>query len=129
MQTEKNLKVLAKEAKQRLKSGFWQKHKEEVIKSADCARQDGLSETVVLSYYQSVDLPTRKTKVEKQTFYEKVCAILNEKGQVGNILALLVDHDEFDDLSYERKQKYMLELSTRYLDALDRYNAEKRFKG
>ena len=124
---EKDLKTLAKEAKQRLKTGFWQKHKEEVIKSTDSARQEGIAESVVIDYYQSIDLPSKKTR-STVCFYDKVRQILDEKGQVSNILSLLVDHEEYDFLSYDNKQKYMLELSSKYLEALDRYNAEKKFK-
>ena len=128
MQTEKNLKTVAKEAKQRLKSGFWEKYKSDVRASSQKARSEGVSESVVISYYQKKSAAVvKKAVTDDESFYEKVRAILETKGQVGNILALLIDHEEFDELSYDQKQKYLLELSGRYLKALERYNAEKRF--
>ena len=128
MQAEKDVKTLAKEAKQRLKSGFWEKYKAEVVNSSQKARSEGVAESVVINYYQQKNAPIVKKAVDKShTFYEKVKAVLDEKGQVGNIISLLIDHSVFDGLSYEGKQKYILELSNKYLEALDRYNAEKRF--
>ena len=128
MQAEKDIKTLAKEAKQRLKTGFWEKYKTDVRNSSLKAKSEGVSESVVISYYQQKNTPiVKKTIAESQTFYEKVKSILDEKGQVGNIISLLIDHSVFDGLTYDGKQKYLLELSNRYLDALDRYNTEKRF--
>ena len=128
MQAEKDLKTLAKEAKQRLKSGFWEKYQDDVMRSSQKARSEGVSESFVISYYQQKSEPIiRKTLSEKQSFYEKVKRILDEKGQVGNIISLLIDHDVFDSLTYDGKQKYLLELSNKYLEALERYNAEKMF--
>ncbi len=128
MQAEKDVKTLAKEAKQRLKSGFWEKYKTDVVNSSQKARSEGVAESVVINYYQQKSAPIVKKTVDKShTFYEKVKVLLDEKGQVGNIISLLIDHSVFDGLTYEGKQKYILELSNKYLEALDRYNAEKRF--
>lgn len=126
-QAEKDLKTLAKEAKHRLKSGFWEKYGDEIKTSSQRAKRDGVAESVVINYYENKTAVVKKTVSESEAFYLKVKAILDEKGQVGNIISLLIDHDYFDAQSYERKQKYLLELSNRYLDALERYNAEKRF--
>ncbi len=128
MQTEKDLKSLAKEAKQRLKSGFWQKYGSEVRVSTNTAKTEGVSESVVINYYQNKEnVAIKKTRSDSESFYDKVRKILDEKGQVGNIISLLIDHDEYDALPYERKQKYILELSAKYLEALERYKTEKKF--
>ena len=127
MQTEKDLKTLAKEAKQRLKSGFWDRHKNDVKSSSEKAKSEGVAQSVVISYYQKKDAPiVKKTAEETIPFYEKVKKILDEKGKVANIISLLIDHSVFDSLDYNAKQKYLLELSNKYLEALDRYDAEKR---
>ncbi|MBO4573272.1 MAG: hypothetical protein J5762_05895 [Clostridia bacterium] len=129
MQTEKDLKSVAKEAKRRLKSGFWEKYGSEVHRSSEAAKSEGVPESRVIDYYQNKsEVPAKKLKSESEKFYEKVKKILDEKGQVGNIISLLIDHAEYDELPYERKQKYILELSGKYLEALERYRAESLFK-
>ena len=127
MQSEKDLRSLAKEAKQRLKTGFWGRYKNEVKRSYEAAKEGGINESAVINYYQSKDAP-RATKItsKEDEFFLKVKAILDEKGQVGNIISLLIDHSVYDAMPYDKKQKYILELSGKYLKALDRYNAEKR---
>ncbi|MBP5177052.1 MAG: hypothetical protein ILP02_00535 [Clostridia bacterium] len=128
MQAEKDVKTLAREAKQRLKSGFWEKYKDDVKNSSQKARSEGVAESVVISYYQQKNAPVVKKAVsESDGFYLKVKRILDEKGKVGNIIALLIDHSVFDGMNYDSRQKYILELSNKYLAALDRYNAEKKF--
>ena len=128
MQTEKDIKTLAREAKQRLKSGFWEKYKTDVRNSSQKARSEGVSDSVVINYYQQKNSPIiKRASQDSGSFYEKVKTILDEKGQVGNIISLLIDHEVFDGMSYDGKQKYLLELSNKYLEALDRYNTEKKF--
>lgn len=128
MQAEKNIKQLAKEAKQRLKSGFWEKYRQDVQRSAEVAKNDGVSKSVVVDYYQTQTKPIVKKAVsESQAFYMKVKDILDKHGEVGNIISLLIDYSVYDSLSYEAKQRYVLELSNKYLECLERYRMEKKF--
>ena len=62
-------------------------------------------------------------------FYEKVRRMLLTDGEVSDALARLTDRDEYDSLSYEDKQRYMLNLSERYLKALERFRRECEFEG
>ena len=129
MQVEKDLKTLAKEAKKRLKSGFWSKYKSEVAKKKEVAKEKGMSESKVIDYNQikSVAITASKKLIdEDEKFFLKVKEILDTKGQVGNIISLLIEHDVFDQMPFDKRQKYLLDLSNRYLEALDRYNSEKR---
>ncbi len=128
MQAEKDIKQLAKEAKQRLKSGFWSKYREDVQRSADVAKNDGIAKSVVVDYYQTQNRSTAKKSIsEKETFYLKVKNILDTQGEVSNILSLLIDYSVYDSLSYDGKQRYMLDLSNKYLQCLERYRMEKKF--
>lgn len=129
MQVEKDLKTLAKEAKKRLKSGFWSKYKSEVAKKKEVAKEKGMSESKVIDYYQiksGAITASKKLIDEDEKFFLKVKEILDTKGQVGNIISLLIEHDVFDQMPFDKRQKYLLDLSNRYLEALDRYNSEKR---
>lgn len=128
MQAEKDIKQLAKEAKQRLKSGFWDKYRQDVQRSADVAKTDGVSKSVVVNYYQTQSNPVVKRAVTKsEAFYIKVKDILDNQGEVSNILSLLIDYSVYDSLNYEGKQRYMLDLSNKYLSCLERYKMEKKF--
>ena len=125
MRDNKNLKVLAKEAKKRLKSGFWEKYKDEVLSSAVKAREEGVDASKVLDYFEAKTSFKKAESTDK--FYEKVKDLLDQYGERGNVLSMLVDYSVYDASSYEKKQKYMLELSEKYRDALERYKREKSF--
>ena len=58
-------------------------------------------------------------------FYLKVKAMLDECGEVSDAIGRLTDKAYYATLSYEEKQRYNLELSARYLAALERYRKER----
>ena len=58
----------------------------------------------------------------------KVKAMLDECGEVSDAIGRLTDKDYYATLSYEEKQRYNLELSARYLEALERYRKEKEMQ-
>lgn len=123
---QKTLKQYAKEAKQRLKSGFWQKYKSNLDKELERAEQAGVSVSKVKEYYtQQVSENIKNTNENEDKFYLKVKKILDEEGEISNAIGRLTDHKEYSKLSYEEKQRYSLELSERYLKAVERYNREK----
>ena len=122
----KSIKQLAKEAMHRLKSGFWQRYDltlEEELRKAELV---GVSTEKVKDYYAMVVTESiRSDTNEKEAFYQKVKAILDEEGEISNVIGRLTDKDEYEKLSYEEKQRYNMELSDKYLQALERYNKEK----
>ena len=119
-----NLKDAARAAKQRLKNNFWDECKRNLDAGADEARKNGLNEIKVKS--------TLKGRVEKQIngekydeFYLKVKALLDSEGEVSDAIGRLTDREYYDRLSYEDKQRYTLTLSSKYLQALEKYRKEK----
>ena len=119
-----NLKDAARAAKQRLKNNFWDECKRNLDAGADEARKNGLNEIKVKS--------TLKGRVEKQIngekydeFYLKVKALLDSEGEVSDAIGRLTDREYNDKLSYEDKQRYTLTLSSKYLQALEKYRKEK----
>ena len=119
-----NLKDAARAAKQRLKNNFWDECKRNLDAGADEARKNGLNEITVKS--------TLKGRVEKQIngekydeFYLKVKALLDSEGEVSDAIGRLTDREYYDKLSYEDKQRYTLTLSSKYLQALEKYRKEK----
>ena len=124
MKGERNIKTLAKEAKKRLKNGFWEKYGKDVKASFSRARSQGVDPVGVIDYYEAKAAPKKNDGDE---FYRKVKKILDEYGERGNAISMLIDYSVYDSLDYGRKQKYVLDLSERYRAALERYKREKTF--
>lgn len=121
------IKQLAKEAKQRLKSGFWQEYKSRYMDAEKIAKQQSVNKSEVLGYYQS-KISQKITKTEDEEFYLKVKNLLDTEGDVSDAIGRLVDHSVFDALDYEKRQKYLFELSEKYLKAVERYHREKQME-
>ena len=126
MNGEKTLKQYCKEAKMRLKSGFWQNYKSNLDQELSRAKESGISESKVKEYYScKITEDIRNTKDEFDAFYQKVKVMLDEEGEVSNAIGRLTDKEYFSTLSYEEKQRYTLSLSEKYLQAVERYRKEK----
>ena len=122
----KSLKQCCKEAKQRLKSGFWTKYKEELQQELEKAKHTGVPQSKVKEYFiYKVTNGINEMDEDERKFYDKVKKILDEEGEVSNVIGRLTDKYYFESLSYEEKQRYTLNLSERYLKALERYKKEK----
>ncbi len=130
MQTEvKTLKQYAKEAKKRLKEGFWQKCSENLSQEIKRAEEVGVSASKVKEYYtMKVAENIKKPKEDGEEFYSKVEHLLLTEGEVPDALGRLTDKEYFETLSYEEKQRYTLSLSERYLKAVERFKREKMFE-
>ncbi len=114
---EKTLKMAAKEAKARLKSGFWQTYGAEIAR----ARANGVSGAEAIAYFSR----TAEEDCRETAFYGKVKDILDRSGEVSDILGRLAEKERYETLDYAAKQRYMLELSDRYQRALARYKRER----
>ena len=124
----KSFKSIAKEAKNRLKSGFWENCKDEWADERERARRVGVSESRAGHYFAGKVTCIIKGEGDDE-FYQKVKAILVREGEVSDAIGRLTDRAVFDKLSYEEKQRYTLTLSERYLKALERYRKECEFEG
>ena len=118
---ERTLKSLAKEAKARMKKGFWRQCEEELDAHLKDAREQGISESRMERYF--------KGKVAGHIeFYLKVKKLLLEEGEVSDAIGRLTDKEYYATLSYAEKQRYTLELSEKYLKALERFKREEQFE-
>lgn len=124
---ERTLKTLAKEAKMRMKKGFWEQCEEELDNERSHAKEQGINESKMERYFaQKV---TTKIKGESpDEFYLKVRDMLLSEGEVSNAIGRLTDREYYETLSYSEKQRYTLELSERYLRALERFKQEYEFE-
>ncbi len=122
-----DIKAMARAAKQRLKSNFWAQCRQNVEDGARQAREKGVSEMKVKS--SMFVMVKKEIRGEKQDeFYLKVKNLLDTEGEVSDAIGRLTDAEYYAGLSYEEKQRYTLELSAKYLAALERYRREKEYK-
>ncbi|MDE7380114.1 MAG: hypothetical protein K2N14_03580 [Clostridia bacterium] len=119
-----DLKAMAKQAKRRLGTDFWRRCKEDVDSTAREAERCGKNATKVkLHLYDKVRSVIRGE--EEDEFYLKVKRLLDEHGEVSDAIGRLTDKEYFKTLSYEERQRYTMELSSKYLAALEKYRKEK----
>lgn len=121
------LKTLAKAAKKRMKSGFWQNYGQEVSHFAEKAKASGVKTSEIVKYYETKN----SQKLNGSTcdeFYLRVKKLLDEEGEVSDAIGRLTDYSVFDELDYSGKQKYILDLSDKYRQAVERYYREKEMQ-
>lgn len=124
----KSLKQYCKEAKKRLKSGFWQNYQKNLTEGMERAKNAGISTSRIKEYFAERVVENLKSREdEKEEFYLKVKKLLQEEGEVSNAIGRLTDHEYYGTLSYEEQQRYTLSLSEKYLQAVERFKKEKAF--
>lgn len=124
---EKSLKTLAKEAKIRMKKGFWQQCEEELNSERTYAKEQGINESKMERYFAE-KVSTKIRGDQPDEFYLKVRDMLLAEGEVSDAIGRLTDREYYDTLSYSEKQRYTLDLSEKYLRALERFKREYEFE-
>ena len=126
MEERKSLKEYCKEAKKRLKQGFWRTYHEDLKAELTRAEEVGVSTSKVKEYYsERFNTSVKNVNNDEEEFYLKVKTLLDSEGEVSNAIGRLTDKAYFETLSYEEKQRYTMRLSERYVKAVERYNKEK----
>lgn len=121
---DRTFKAAARDAKRRLKSGYWNRFREEMEGDLERAREKGTSQTAVREYYRERAHEETRGGGDEE-FYLAVKRLLDEEGEVCDAIGRLTDRAYYNTLDYTHKQRYTLELSARYLRAVERYNKEK----
>ncbi len=124
---ERTLKALAKEAKRRMKRGFWQECEEKLSMERTHAKEQGINESKLERYFQEKVEASIKGETPDE-FYLKVKSMLLAEGEVSDAIGRLTDKAYYETLSYSEKQRYNLELSEKYLRALERFKREYEFE-
>ena len=125
MNVGKSLKQYCREAKKRLKAGFWQNYQKDLSANLERAERAGISTSKVKQYYaERVSENIKSREVGKEEFYLKVKKLLEEEGEVADAIGRLTDHEYYQTLDYEEKQRYSLSLSEKYLQAVERFRQE-----
>jgi len=127
---EKSFKTLAKDAKKRIKNGFWEASQSEIRDYVLKAEQNGMNTSKVERYYtDKISVSIRKQRDERdEEFYNKVKAMLLSEGEASDAIGRLTDKEYYMSLSFDERQRYTLELSERYLKALERFKKECEFE-
>ena len=119
-----DLKSAARRAKRRLKSNYWQKCREDAVQTTERAKKLGLNAGKVRSgIYNRARSDVRGEKPDD--FYLRVKQLIETYGEVSDAIGRLTDREYYASLTYEEKQRYNLELSAKYLSALEKYRREK----
>ncbi len=127
MENVRSIKSVAKEAKKRLKSRFWEDYKSEVVLGVEKAKESGVSPSKVEDYFKSKIVRSVKGEnKDDEKFYSSVKEMLDREGSLpSDALDKLMDKDYFESLDYFGKERYLFNLSKRYLKAIERYDNEK----
>ena len=108
MKDNSELKKLARSAKNRLKKGYWQGSS--ASESIPSWREEGIGYAA------------------EEEMYAKVREMLSGDECVIDPIGRLIDRDRFDEMTFEEKNRYVLELSKIYIRLKDRYYREKNRK-
>ena len=123
----RTLREEARRAKCRLKGGFWTECEAEKEEKMQKAREQGLNESKAERFF-AAKIANKISGEKEDEFYLKVKQILDEEGEVSDMLGRLTDQSVFGTLDYASRQRYMMDLSERYQRALMRYKKEKIFR-
>lgn len=120
-----SFKTYARQAKQRLRNNFWG----EIIleRNEFKQREQGGANTQGLLVKQKQELRDRiyNTNFESdEQFYLRVKQMLSTDEVITNPIAMLTDKKALQQMSEHQKQTYLLKLSNRYQQAVERFNRE-----
>lgn len=122
-----NIKASAKQAKQRLISGYWndiRQKRTEYFEKIDYEDREKLQKT----YANRIERKLKEQNVQDPdaVLYKKVCKLQAQDTFVLNPISQLINHEEYDRLSDCEKQLYLMRLTKKYNELLDRYNEEQK---
>ena len=123
----KSIKAAAKEAKQRLKSRFWEDYRREVESGVKKAEAEGLAPSGVENYFRKMAVRmVNKPAENEEAFYNEVKKMLDEEGaRPSDALDRLMDKKLFYSLDYVQRERYLFVLSEKYQACLSRYDEER----
>lgn len=122
------IKELALQAKQRLKNSNYGTHEENMEFKRSLIRHSNLR---LLTNYEckkpEITIKIINDTVDDENFKNRVYALLNENQDTASPLASLIDHDAFSLMSETEQEKYILDMSDRYLKVREKYINSSRY--
>ncbi len=120
----------AKEARTRLRKGFWNDIIIERRNIIENATKNGQDIKVVNEFCKRRiinkirEMNKTNDLSEEDIMYKKVCEIMSSNEVLLNPLSKLINHDIYDKLNENAKQSYILKLSEQYVKLKERYDNE-----
>ena len=111
-----------------MKSGYWDDFDRRLQNKIDDAKTEGNNPSKVKEFYVNRQLKEVNGKRSAdEDFYNKVKLLLLEYGEVSDAIGRLIDKDIYENMTYEQRQRYTLEISNKYVEALERFKKEKEY--
>ena len=127
-ENKKQIKNLAKQAKERLKNHFWEDYKENLTQKVVKAKEEGENTSNVIRYYKSqASKVIQGNNVLDEEFYKKVKNILDAFGETSDIIGRLCDLEYMKGLNFQQRERYLSDIASQYRNAKERYDNEKKF--
>ena len=125
---KKQIKNLAKQAKERLKNHFWEDYKENLTQKVVKAKEEGENTSNVIRYYKNqASKVIQGNNVLDEEFYQKVKYILDTFGETSDIIGRLCDFEYMKGLNFQQRERYLSDVASQYRNAKERYDNEKKF--
>ena len=124
-------KQYAREAKERMSTGFWERRREKMTEVSDKAAQSGINIENELNFERSEltkMLYNREEYERDKRIYEKVCEIVSQSDTVINPIKVLCEMEGVDELPLEMRTQKVLEISAKYREMIDKYEKVSRMK-
>lgn len=119
-------KQFAKQAKDRLKNGFWEKAQQQIKQEKQVAATLGLNVSKAGEEQQRLlrrQIYDYDGFCQEQNFYEQVVQMLTSDEVVSNPIMRLADTCLLQRLSPHEQQVYMAKLATKYRQAVEKYHS------
>ncbi len=127
-ENKKQIKNLAKQAKERLKNHFWEDYKENLTQKVVKAKEEGENTSNVIRYYKNqASKVIQGNNIVDEEFYQKVKYILDTFGDTSDIIGRLCDLEYMKELNFQQRERYLSDIASKYRTARERYEEEKKF--
>lgn len=127
-------KKLAKTARARLKSGFWENQRQLRSEKYVQMEEPDVQEKIIRQYFSAskfVSFAKSEDELIDEKLYPIVCRIIDEDDGL-NPIGRLIDRDKYVKMDGIEKQRYVFDLSERYSRLSQKYvrecEAEKRLR-
>lgn len=123
----RTIKHYAKEAKKRMREGFWDEYRDYRDNLKRVALSEGKSIESSLAHHKQLTaqrIYDYENYINDEAFYKKVCAIMESTEIITNPIILLADKDKLETLEPNALQAYLLSVSNRYEKMRTRYYKE-----
>jgi len=123
---KQGIRLLAAQAKKRLKDGYWQGYVKERDETRTAALSRGQNPVDAEEYLRKKYVVSASSGAsrEDEALYNRVKAILENDENSLNPIGQLIDGDEYSTLDDASKQRYILRLSAKFKELSERYYKE-----